>query len=87
MSATKTHKATAKGKNYEMTVTVTTTPNGKPGVLLTCSCATHGDTPGRAIVATPSGLAFPKATIHGHVTMVNGPQGALTVKMGTAWKA
>jgi hypothetical protein len=84
---TKTYTAkTASGERYTMTVTETTAPNGKPAVRLTCSCATHPN--GAAIIATPSGLDFPKSRIHGHVTLANDPcAGVLAARMGKAWKA
>jgi hypothetical protein len=86
---TKTYDAkTANGERYTMTVTETTAPNGQPAVRVTCSCATHPSGADAAIVATPSGLAFPKGRIHGHVTMANDPgAGPMAARMGKAWKA
>jgi hypothetical protein len=79
---------TADGGRYTMTVTEATAPNGKPAVRVTCSCATHPSGADAAIVATPSGIAFPKGRIHGHVTMANHPAaGPMAARMGKAWAA
>ena len=85
----KTYKAKAStdGAPYVMTVAPTATPTGLPAVKVTCSCATHAGTSGAAIVATPSGLAFPKSRIHGFVTLAHSPAGRLSARMGTCWKA
>jgi hypothetical protein len=85
---TKTYRARANGHPYEMTVTESSTPTGKPGVRITCTCPTHPEGKNAAIVATPSGLDFPKANIHGHVTGVHHPAvGPMMAKTGKAWAA
>lgn len=85
---TKTYTATANGQRYQMTVTEITAPNGKPAVRVTCTCPTHPKGKDTAIVATPSGLSFPKANIHGHVTGAHHPAvGLMLAKTGKAWAA
>lgn len=82
---TQTYTATAKGQRYEMTVKEVTTPAGTPGVLITCSCATHRPDASAAIVATPSGADFPRARIHGHVTMAHSVAGAMGTRQNKIW--
>lgn len=66
------------------------TPNGTPGVLLACPCATHKDGARGAIVATPTSPdKFPKSRIHGFVTMAHSPIGIAQSRRSNAtfWSA
>jgi hypothetical protein len=59
---TQTSKAT-------QTATPTTTPDGRPGYLIACSCTTHAGHGNTAIVA----FEITKKNIHGTVLLANSP--------------
>lgn len=68
------------------TATATTTPDGRKGLRLTCSCRTHK---GATVVkATPTAAAdFPTDRIHSYVAMAYSPVNRINLNLWTAEQA
>ena len=83
------YTAKTKGQAYTMTVEAVTTPNGKAGVKLTCTCPVHAAAAQSVIMTWPKTVEeFPRNLIHGHVAKMADPIAVVGLaKMGKAWKA
>jgi hypothetical protein len=60
-----------------MTTTESTTRSGKPALKITCTCSTHPDGKGSAVVVGRT--SFPKGSIHGTVLMANHPANVIRI--------
>lgn len=74
MTQTKTHRS--KTGTYTTTIESATTPDGRPGFRIECTCATHPEGMTAAIVLDNSaitGKPFPRSYVHGTVTQAHHP--------------